>query len=84
MHTNQQDKLNLFEGGRDELERTDEHRNRMLGIVNEVTDKYARQLSQERSWVRRLVIRIKRDMEIRKRIRAITSSKNLHIAGHWS
>lgn len=84
MKTNPRNKFNLFEGGRDELGSTNEYRKKVLAIVDEVTDQYAAQLSRERNWVMRLVIKVKREMEIRKRIRAMSSPKNLHITGQWS
>jgi hypothetical protein len=81
MKTNTPDKSNLFEGGRDEFEGTNEYNNKVNEIIKEVTDKYSSTLSDERHWVRRLLIKLKLKLEITKRIQALSSSKNLHVIG---
>ena len=78
MKTNKLDKFKLHEGGRDEFERTDEFMNKAEEIRKEVTDKYSLKLSNERNWVTRFLIKVKRELEIRKKIRALSSLKNLH------
>ena len=79
MKTNKPDKFKLFEGGKEEFERTDGFLNKVEEIRREVTNKYSKELSNERSWVRRFLIKVKLEIEIRKRIRALSSMKNLHI-----
>jgi len=78
LKTNRQDKLELHQGGRDEFERTDEFMKKVEEIRKDLTEKYSQKLSNERNWLRRFLIKIKREIEIRKRIRALSSVKNLH------
>jgi hypothetical protein len=78
METSKPDKLKLFKGGRDEFERTDEFMNRVEEIKKDLKDKYSQKLSNERKWVKRFLIKVKLEIEIRKRIRALSSLKNLH------
>ena len=78
METSKPDKYKLFEGGRDEFEGTDEFINKVEEIRKDLTDKYSQKLSKERNWVRRFIIKIKLEIEIRKRVRALSSLKNLH------
>jgi hypothetical protein len=78
METSKPDKLRLMEGGREELEGTDEFMIKIGEIRKELNDKYSLALSSERSWIRRLLLKIKLEIEIRKRVRALSSLKNLH------
>ena len=78
METIKPDKFQLMEGGRDELEGTNEFMIKMGEIRKEVKDKYSFALSSEKSWVRRLLLKIKLEIEIRKRVRALSSLRNLH------
>ena len=79
METNNPDKCKLIEGGRNEFERTKEFMNKVAEIRKEVTDKYSPTLSNERNWLSRLFIKVKIEIEIRKRIHALSSLKNLHV-----
>jgi type III secretory pathway component EscV len=78
MKTKKTNKLKLHEGGRDEFEGTDEFINKVEEIRKDLTEKYSQKLSNERNWVRRFSIKVKLEVEIRKRIRALSSLKNLH------
>ena len=78
METNKPDKFKLIEGGRDEFEKTSEFMNRVEEIRKELTEKYSQKLSNERNWVRRFLIKVKLEIEIRKKIRMLSSLKNLH------
>ena len=78
MKTKQSGPFNIIEGGREELESTDEFNNKVDEIIKELTDKYSLALSSERNWMRRLLIRVKLEIEIRKRVHALSSLKNLH------
>lgn len=79
MKTRQTNLINLFDGGKDEWEQTEEYRNKSNKIVKEVTDKYSTRLSSERNWLKRLLIKIKLKREIQKQINALSSIKNLHV-----
>ena len=78
METNKSDKFEFMDGGMDEFERTNEFAIKVAQIRKELQDKYSLELSSERSWVRRLLLQIKLEIEIRKRIRTLSSLKNLH------
>jgi len=78
METNKPAKFNLIENGRDEFERTNEFRNKVAEIRKDVTAKNLPILSNQRTWLGRLFINVKIEMEIRKRIDALSSTKNLH------
>lgn len=78
MEINRPVKFNLIEGGRDEFERTNEFVNKVAEIKKDVAEKYSLTISNERNWLRRLFIKIKLEIEIRKRIQALSSLKNLH------
>jgi hypothetical protein len=81
METSEQfNKFKLIEGGRDEFEGTEEFMNKEEEIRKDLTDKYAQKLSNERNWVRRFLIKVKLGIEIRKKIRTLSSLKNLHAA----
>ena len=78
MKTTRPDKFNLIEGGKDVFERTNEFVNKVSEIRKELTDEYSMILSNERNWVRSLLIKIKLEIAIRKRIQTLSSFKNLH------
>jgi len=79
METSNPNKFKLVDGGRDEFEGTNEFRNKVEEIRKAVTAKYLPILSNERNWLGRLFIKVKIEIEIRKRIQALSSSKNLHV-----
>jgi len=78
METSKPDKFKLHEGGRDEFESTDEFMNKVEEIRKGLTAKYSQKLSNERNWIKRFLIKVKLEIEIRKRIRALSSLENLH------
>lgn len=78
MKSKQAKPFNIIEGGRQELEGTNEFQNKVDEIRKELTQKYSPTLSTERNWLRRLLIKVKLEIEIRKRIQALSSLKNLH------
>ena len=83
METDKPSKFKLIEGGRDEFERTNEFRNKVEEIRKDVTAKYLLTLSNEKNWLRRLLINVKIEIEIRKKIQALSSVKNLHAINHY-
>jgi hypothetical protein len=78
METNKPDKFKLIEGGRDEFESTNEFTVKVREIRKELTDNYSLVLSNEGNWMRRLLIKVKLEIEIRKRVKALSSLRNLH------
>lgn len=74
----------LRDGGKAEFESTNEFAKQANAVRKEVTGKYAPLLLQQRSWLTRLFIILKREVEIRKRIRQLSSWKNLHANDYQS
>ena len=79
MKAKQTNQINLFDGGKDEWEQTDEYRNRSNKIVKVVTEKYSTSLTNEKNWLKRLLIKIKLKREIQRLINELSSFKNLHV-----
>ncbi len=79
MKTKPAELFNLIEGGRANLENTSEFIKKVDEIKKEVTDKYSLTMVNEKNWVKRILIKIKLQIEIRKRVRELSSLKNLHI-----
>src|SRR5688500_1366860 len=73
--------MSLREGGKDEWEQTEEYREKVATITKEVRDSYSTMLSTQKSWIGRLVIKLKQTMEIKRRISELSSFKNLHAIG---
>ncbi len=82
MKAKQPGKTNLIEGGKENLENTNEFKKKVEEIKKEVTDKYSPNLLNEKNWIKRILIIVRRDIEIRKRISELSSLKNLHNAHH--
>lgn len=78
MKTKQPKPVSLIECGKDEWESTNEYRIKVDRIVKEVTDKYSEALLNERNWFKRLLIKVRIELETRKRINGLSSMKNLH------
>jgi hypothetical protein len=70
--------INLVEGGRENLENTSEFKQKADEINKEVTAKCSLVLSSERNRVKRLLLILRREMEISRRINKLSSLKNLH------
>lgn len=79
MKTTRNAPVNLFKGGRRSFENTPAFRQKVLAIEREVADMYSLSLVNERSWMKRLFIRIRLQLEIRRRIRELSSLRNLHL-----
>lgn len=74
--------VKITNDGTNEWEVTDEYKNKVNKIITEVTDKYSAVLANETRWFKRLLIRLRRATEIRKRINELSSLRNLHAAGN--
>lgn len=83
MKTKQPKQINLIEDGKNEWEQTDEYKGRVSKIIKEVTDKYSSSLLTEKNWIKRLLIKLRRTIEIEQKIREVSSSKNLHTMHSW-
>lgn len=80
MDTRGRYKFELFEGGKDEFEKTRDFIAKTKAIREALSEQYSVTLSSEKNWFRRLLIKAKLEMEIRKQIQALSSLKNLHLA----
>ena len=83
MKTKQEGKSNLIEGGRARLENTNEFQRKVEEIKNEVRDKCSQALLNEKNWIKRILIIVRRQIEIRRRIAELSSLRNLHTTHHW-
>jgi hypothetical protein len=77
------EKTNLIEGGKESLENTNEFKRKVEQIDKDVRDQYSLTLLNEKNWARRILIVIRREIEIRRRIAELSSLKNLHTAHRW-
>ena len=73
----------MIEGGKERLENTNEFKSKVDEIKRDVRGKFSLTLLNERNWTRRIVIVIRREIEIRKRISELSSLKNLHWGHCW-
>ncbi|MEJ1240497.1 hypothetical protein WBG78_20305 [Chryseolinea sp. T2] len=73
---------NLIFGGKGIWERTAEFNRKADEIKKEVMIQYKPMLSSETNLFKRTMIHIRIWMEIRKRINELSSTRNLHFAGH--
>ena len=81
MKTKQTKPVNLVDGGKDEWEMTEEYRKTVTRIVEEVSDKYSILLTNEKNWIKRLLIKVRLEIEIKRKIDALSSPRNLHANG---
>jgi hypothetical protein len=82
MKAKRPEQSSLIEGGKERLENTSEFRKKVEEINKLVRDKYALILLNEKHWIKRILIIIRREIEIRRRISELSSRKNLHTAYH--
>lgn len=74
---------NIIEGGRGRLENAIEFKRKVAVIKKDVQDEYSITLLNERNWVRRIFIIIRREVETRRRMAELSSLKNLHLGYRW-
>lgn len=74
---------NIIEGGRGRLENAIEFKRKVAVIKKNVQDEYSITLLNERNWVRRIFIIIRREVETRRRMAELSSLKNLHLGYRW-
>ena len=67
-------------GGRKRWQATEEYQRQVAEIKEEVAGQYTLLLLSEKSWLKRLIIKGKRNIEIRRRIAKLDSDRNLHLA----
>lgn len=69
----------LRDGGKTAWEMTSEYGEKVRSIVREVNEQFAPALLNERSWIKRLLLRYRRFREIERRIDVLSSPRNLHL-----
>lgn len=74
-----QEHTQLIQGGKERFENTNEFKRKAEEIKGKVRDKYALTFLDEKSWTKRVLIFIKREIEILRRISKLSSLKNLHM-----
>ena len=83
MKTKHSEPSHLIEEGRDRLENTNEFQCKVDAIRKNVREKYALNLVNEKNWAKRLVMVIRREIEIRRRVTKLSSLENLHLQHPW-
>lgn len=74
---------NLIEGGKKRLENTNQFKSKVGEIKRNIREKYSMTILNEKNWARRIIIVIRREIEIRRRIEELSSLKNLHLRQRW-
>ena len=77
------EKSRITADGKERLERTAEYEKNVAELKKEVKNTYAWRLLEERSWIKRLIIRVKIRIEIRRKIAELSSDRNLHLMGDY-
>ena len=72
-------RLNLIVDGKDNWENTNDFEKKVHDIRLELSEKYSLILSAEKSWFKRLLIKIRQMIEMNKRVDELSSWKNLHV-----
>lgn len=78
MKAKRAEQSNLIDEGKERLENTSEFGKKVEEIKREVKDKYSLTLLDEKNWAKRILLIIRREIEIRRRIAELSSLKNLH------
>lgn len=68
-----------MEGGRASWEGCSEFGNRIDQIKKELKEKYTPGMVNEKNWIKRVILKVKLQLEIRKNIKKLSSIKNLHL-----
>ncbi len=79
MNKKMAEKTRIIADGRERFESTPEFASKVAEIKKNVKDRYSLILMSERSWIKRLMIRIKLNIEIERRIAELSSYRNLHL-----
>lgn len=80
MEPDQTNNPKLVEDGMKAFEETQQFRLKVTDIKLEVKEKYALILSSESNWLKRLVIKLRMQIEIGRRVSQLSSGRNLHAA----
>ncbi len=72
----------MIKRGRENWENTNMFQKKVDEIKKMLTDKYALSILNEKSWLKRLLLKIKLQIEIRKKIEELSSLRNLHLSKH--
>jgi len=68
----------VIAGGRANWEKTSEFQNKKDAIIKALTDQYALSISNEKHWIKRLLLKIRLRIETRRKLEELSSLRNLH------
>jgi hypothetical protein len=80
METNKAKTSKIIEGGMEDFEKTTQYNLKIAEIKNDLTAKYSDVLAKETNWIKRFLIEVRLSIEISRKIRELSSRKNLHAA----
>lgn len=79
MEINERGKSKIIEGGIDNFEETAQFNTKVAEIRRDLTAKCSEAISSEKYWLKRFLIKVRLQIEINRKIRELSSLKNLHI-----
>ena len=80
METNEPGKFTIIEGGMENFEETAQFNAKVSEIRRDLTAKYSEVLLNETNWLKHFLIKVRLEIEINRKIRELSSRKNLHAA----
>ncbi|MEP1087550.1 hypothetical protein [Algoriphagus sp.] len=80
MKINSERTVSIFEGGKEGWESSGEFRKKIHQLKRQIQDKYKPELSLEKNWFKRLILKTRIWLEIKRNISAMKSGRNLHIS----
>lgn len=83
MKAKRAEQSNLIDEGKERLENTSEFRKKVEEINRAVRGKYSLMLLNEKNLAKRILLVIRREIEVRRRIAELSSLKNLHTTHSW-
>ena len=78
MEINDPNKSKIIEGGIDKFEETAQFNTKVAEIRRDLTAKYSEAVSNEKNWLKRFLIKVRLEIEINRKVRELSSLKNLH------
>lgn len=80
MKHNTKQKVSIFEGGKENWERSAEFRKRIHQLKRQIQDKHEPDFSSENNWFKRLILQTRIWLEMRRKISEMKSGRNLHFS----
>ena len=73
--------MKLIHDGKSNWKKTETFKRQSNEIKEAVTAKYSSLLALEQNWFKRILLHLKLQLELRKKIDELSSERNLHITG---